>query len=737
MNAKIALCPAVGQHQAPRHVAVARLHAACHQASALFAVAGVTLSLAACGGGGDAGSAAPAAQAAPTLQAIQVTEASPQLAAGTSEQLVATGIYSDNSHADVTSQVAWSSSNPAVANFGATAGQAAGVSPGSATLTARLQGQSGSAALTVTSATLVSIAINPPTASIAAGTSQAFTATGTFSDHSRQDVTADMTWSSASGAATVLGAGQAIGAGPGNATIVATCSVTRVCGSIFGSATLNVTPAYLVSIAISPPNPSIAAGTQQAFRATGTFSDNSQQDLTSTLTWTSSAAAATVASGGLATGVAAGTATIQAACSASSACVGIAGSTSLGVTAATPVSVAVSPPASSLMLLGRQKFTAVATFTDGSTQDVTSVATWSSSNAGNATVSNATNSNGVASALALGPTIVSATLGNVVSPPALLDITPDVMSTVASYTGRGHSTGKLLQAADGSLWGVTQNDGQNSAGTVYKLNADGTIVVVYNFGAQGGTDGVNPVDGLVQGTDGNFYGVTMGGGSAGRGTVFQLTPGGQLTVLHAFGGQPDGSQPMARLIQGADGQFYGTTQTGGANNAGTVFQVSPAGVETVIWSFGGTNDGQYPQAALLQSADGRLFGTTFGGGPNGMGTIFAVLPVPMPTIAATGLVSITTIGVETALWPFSGSNGDGSQPVAGLIQGADGNLYGTTETGGAVGLGTIFQLTAAGETAIWSFHGNDGSTPYGELVLASDGSFYGTTLWGGSHGVGT
>ena len=198
--------------------------------------------------------------------------------------------------------------------------------------------------------------------------------------------------------------------------------------------------------------------------------------------------------------------------------------------------------------------------------------------------------------------------------------------------------------------------------------------VLYSFGT--GIDGQNPYAGLIQDASGNLYGTTLYGGTNNLGTVFKVTPAGVETVLYSFGTGTDGQYPRAGLIQDASGNLYGTTMQGGTKNKGTVFKVTPAGVETVLYSFGTGTDGQTPFAGLIQDASGNLYGTTFEGGTNGLGTVFKVTPV----------------GVETVLYSF-GAGIDGQTPYARLIQDASGNLYGTTFQGGTNGLGTVFKIS--------------------------------------------
>jgi uncharacterized repeat protein (TIGR03803 family) len=235
------------------------------------------------------------------------------------------------------------------------------------------------------------------------------------------------------------------------------------------------------------------------------------------------------------------------------------------------------------------------------------------------------------------------------------------------------------------------------------------------------TNGALPNAGLIQGKDGNFYGTTVSGGPGGGGTMFQMTPSGAITNLVSFNGT-NGASPRAGLVQVLDGSFYGTTYIGGSNNAGTVFQVATDGTLTTLVTFANAG-GAYPIAGLIQGGDGNFYGTTAIGGTNGYGTAFQVM----------------TNGALATLVSFDINGTNGASPYAGLLQGNDGGLYGTTYQGGTSGYGTIFKLTTNGTfTSLYSFNGtNDGGNPYAGLVQGSDGNFYGTTFNGGTNGYGT
>jgi uncharacterized repeat protein (TIGR03803 family) len=301
----------------------------------------------------------------------------------------------------------------------------------------------------------------------------------------------------------------------------------------------------------------------------------------------------------------------------------------------------------------------------------------------------------------------------------IFKITPSGTESVFySFTSTPYSG--LVQSSDGNIYGTTAGGGANGRGTVFKITPSGTESLVYSFPA-GSSD---PYCGLIQGSDGNFYGTTGAGGTNDDGTVFKVTPTGTETVLHAFAKTgTDGETPYAGLIQGSDGNFYGTTYFGGAHGFGTVFKVTPSGTETVLYSFAGGSDGEHPYAAVIEGSDGNFYGTTYQGGTSGLGTVFKLTPS----------------GTESVLYAFAGGSSDGATPEAGVIQGSDGNFYGTTLQGGSGGFGTVFKLTPSGtETILHTFVGaSDGASPGANLVQGSDGNLYGSTGAGGASGDGT
>jgi uncharacterized repeat protein (TIGR03803 family) len=307
----------------------------------------------------------------------------------------------------------------------------------------------------------------------------------------------------------------------------------------------------------------------------------------------------------------------------------------------------------------------------------------------------------------------------------------------------------LTLATSGSLFGVAQGGGANGFGTVFSVTPAGVLTPLYNFCSQTRcADGGYPYGGLFQAANGALYGTTFVGGHANgespEGTVFKITTSGALTTLyqfcHGFATCLDGSAPMAGVVQAKDGSFYGTTFTGGAKegwpnglgDVGTVFKLTPGGTLTTLYSFShgpSFANGNWPRAALVQGSDGNLYGTTNQRGANGdYGTIF----------------KITTDGTLTTLHSFCAVSGctDGANPEAPVIQANDGNYYGTTHFGGANNSGTVFRITPAGVlTTLYSFCAQaacaDGQFPYAGLFQATDGNLYGTTYQGGTAGGGT
>jgi uncharacterized repeat protein (TIGR03803 family) len=316
-------------------------------------------------------------------------------------------------------------------------------------------------------------------------------------------------------------------------------------------------------------------------------------------------------------------------------------------------------------------------------------------------------------------------------------IAAQTFTTLLSFNGTdgSNSAAGLILATDGNFYGTTSNGGANSAGTVFRINRNGALTTIYSFCSQiGCPDGAHPLGALIQATDGNLYGTTSGLTFRNTGTVFKITLSGSLTTLITFSTTGTGGQtPIAGLVQGQDGELYGTTSRGSANictirptynvHCGTIFKITTSGILTMLASFNQAS-GFSPSSPLVLGSDGNFYGTTVFGGANypGFGTVYKVTPT----------------GTLTVLHSFDAT--DGEKPYAALVQGADGNFYGTTSYGGANSNagGTVFKITPTGTlTTLHNFGSGDSTGPDAGMILASDGNFYGTTSGAGVSNTGT
>jgi len=345
--------------------------------------------------------------------------------------------------------------------------------------------------------------------------------------------------------------------------------------------------------------------------------------------------------------------------------------------------------------------------------------------------------------------------------------TAQTVSVVHSFDSSNASqfpAGTPAQGRDGKLYGTAV--GQTS-GSVFRLTASGQFDQLF---ALSGTNGLNPSSGVTLASDGNFYGTTPFGGSAGQGVLFKVTPSGTYTVLHEFAGGADGGNAegppiqasdgnlygtthglpgastvykytpsrtysviatfsgtqglalVGPLLQGSDGNLYGTASQGGAHSFGTIFKMTRAGTVLGSYSFTGGRDGANPTGGLIQANDGNFYGMAGGGGQYSFGTIFKVTP---------------KVAVST-LYSFQGGPGDGGFPDLGLTQGTDANLYGTTISGGENGFGTLFQISTSGTyKLLYSFQAATGEVAATALLQHTNGTFYGTAAQGGANNDGT
>ena len=382
---------------------------------------------------------------------------------------------------------------------------------------------------------------------------------------------------------------------------------------------------------------------------------------------------------------------------------------------------------------------------------------------------------------------------------ATVAVSAQTLTTLYSFDGAdgAQPTAGLVEATDGDLYGTTLEGGAYRSGSVFRITPSGVLTTLYSFCSQSACeDGAEPYGGLVQAGSGSLYGTTEYGGgnnectsdigcgtvfrislsgklttlyrfcsqaacadgnsplpapaphgggipgttrALGCGTVFKIDPAGALTTLYRFCSQNanpcmDGQTPLAGLVWTTSETLYGTTEYGGTGvnccvqGCGTIFRITPSGKLATIYNFScsasNCPDGIWPIGGLVQGADGDLYGTTPNEGAGLQGTVFKLGPT----------------GTLTTLHNFCvvSACADGANPVAALVQSADGTFYGTTRSGGArEAFGTLFSITPAGAFAtLSSFDGANGANPSGALFQGANGDLYGTTKYGGASGVG-
>ena len=272
-----------------------------------------------------------------------------------------------------------------------------------------------------------------------------------------------------------------------------------------------------------------------------------------------------------------------------------------------------------------------------------------------------------------------------------------------------------------------------------------TYTLLHTFPAAGGSQGVNPATSLVEGSDGNYYGTTQYGGPNNTGTIYKITPAGVLTTIYSFSKcdastnykNADGVLPFGALVQGSDGNLYGTTESGGTNEYGTFFKITPSGVLTSLYAFGGSS-GEFPKYSVALGPDGNFYGATENGGTYDNGTLFKITP-------SGSLTTLYTFSSDYNSYTKASGNADGSEVSGVLTLGSDGSFYGMTEFGGPNNNGTLFKVTTAGVfTTLYSFsqldssnHNADGVNPNGTLAEGKDGDYYGVAFDGGENQDGT
>jgi len=327
-------------------------------------------------------------------------------------------------------------------------------------------------------------------------------------------------------------------------------------------------------------------------------------------------------------------------------------------------------------------------------------------------------------------------------------LSAQTLTTLADFGGGSEGTGPfgIIQASNGNFYGVTQFAGSGpycslsgGCGTIFEITRIGKVITLYNFCSQKGCADGAIANGLVQASNGNFYGTTELRGAHYQGTIFEITPAGKFTTLYSFCAQtncPDGSSPVGTLVQGIDRDLYGLTNSGGPTTdcrygCGTMFKITLSSQFTSVFDFcAKTNcvdEGRNPHQGLMVAPNGDFYGTTNGGGRSQAGVIFKITPS----------------GSLTRLYSFySQPNGaDGWNPQSPLTLGADWNFYGTTEGGGTNKNGTFFKITSSGQyTVLYNFcsqiNCTDGASPQGPIVWGNDGNLYGTASGGGNANYG-
>jgi trimeric autotransporter adhesin len=586
------------------------------------------------------------------LVSIALTPTNPSLPVGRTQQFVATGTFSDATTQNLSAAVTWNSATTASATISAS-GLATGVAPGSSVIKATSGSISGSITLTVTAATLVSIAVMPTNPSIPVGRTQRFSATGTFSDNSTQDLTSSATWSSAT--MSVASISNAAGSnGVATSAAVGTSIIKATSGAISGSTTLTVTAATLVTISVTPTNPSVPVGRSLRLTATGTFSDNSTQDLTTSVTWSSGTLAVAsisnaAGSNGLAAALAVGTSFIKASSGA------ISDSTTLTVTAATLVSIAVSPTNPSIPVGRALQLTATGTFSDNSTQDLTASVTWASATETVATVSNAATTQGLASALAAGTSVISATSGAISSAVTLtvtnatlvsIGVTPSMPSLAAGSTQQFVALGTF---SDSSTQDLTTS--------VTWASATETVATISNAAASRGlASAVAAGTSLISATSGTISGSSTLTVRAATLVSLAVTPSSSSVNVA-------GTQQFVATGTYSDSstQVLTTSVTWSSSppNLATISNAAPTQ---------GLATGVSPGSVTITATSGTITANaalTVGAAP-----IAPLVTVVTPADAATTVAPLTSIAVtfDTAMAPASITSQQSSGPCTGSLQ---------------------------------------------------------------------
>jgi len=621
------------------------------------------------------------------VSSIQITPTQPILQRGVTQQFMATAVYDDNSTGDVTQQATWSTGDATVLTVvasGATAGLATAVAAGTTSITATLGTITGTTPVTVTSPTLTSITVSPATATIVVGGTNSFTAQGSYADGSTADLTNSVTWSS--GDTTVLSLSNATGTrGQATALALGTANVQAALSGVTGTAAVTVTAPRLVSIAVTPNPASVPVGVSLSLAATATYADQSTQDVTATATWTvANSAIATVGNVGSAagqvTGVKVGSTTVTATLS------GVSGSATVTVANPSLVSITVAPAAATVSAGNTQAFTATANYDNSTTLDITTQATWSSSNIAVAQVSNAAGSNGLATSLTAGTATITATYSGVqgtatltVTAPALVSImvTP-ATATIAAGTTQAYRVTGVYQngTTTTTLTGVTWSS---------SLTGVATIVV-------GGTDGGFPGAPAAAATaTGVSAGTTTITATYTSGTT-TLSDSATLTVTNPVTPTGINLTPATATINVGASQTYTVVLE---NSDGSTTAVTTGVTLT-------TSDGTVAAVAALGGGRGGFGGLSVTGAGAGTATITATYTTGGQTFTATASITVTVPATQVGLYitPATASvQVNGTQQFAAYATYSDGTSTAVTNNANCswtTSDGTLATVTTAG-----------------------------------------
>jgi 6-phosphogluconolactonase (cycloisomerase 2 family) len=631
-----------------------------------------------------------------TVTSISVEPANSSLPRGLTRQFTATAMYSDGTKLDVSASVTWASSVTNIAAITGT-GVATALNFGTTTITATLGSVTGSATLTVSAATLVSISVTPVSPTIAKGTLQAFTATGIYTDNSTQTITTSVTWSSSNlFVATISNAPGSIGL----ATAVSggKATITAALNGATGSTVLTVSGATLQSISVTPANPSIPLGNSQQFTATGVYTDGTTQPLTTAVTWSSSSPAATISnvagSQGLATAAAVGTATISAAVD------GLTGTATLTVTPATLLSIAVTPANPSIPAGLTQAFVATGTYSDGSTQNLTTAATWTSATPAVATISNAAPTSGTATGVAAGMSIITATLGNIVSVPITLTVTAaqlvSIAVTPANPTIVNGATEQFV--ATGTFTDGTQ---QVITTTVTWTSGTTAIASISNLTGPPSTQGLataaSPGNTLITAT----Y----------PGTGTPISGSTTLTVINAFAYAPN-IDCVGTITSSVSEYSVGPT--------GALTQIGTAAAGNCPFAIGITPNNAYAYVANSNGNNVTGGDTLSEYAINADGTLS---PLPVATIATgpnPNSVNIDPSGKYVYVANFGGNTSPNSNTVSEFVIGARGELAPNT-AGATVVAGIAPAAVAINPANTYAYVANDHENSISQYTIGPNG----------------